>query len=172
MYKMYDKSSAIKEIQIYLDKIGVSKLYISPNGIFDEETKAAVMNFQRENGIQATGIIDKKSFDLLYKEYLKESDVKKADNKTRQNNSKEYKLGDYGDDVKKLNEMLILLLEYFGLFHTIRSSSYYSDSTEQARNTALEIFGLDDTVDFAMFYRRLEKEIETIKYEKKMFQTE
>ena len=73
MYDINDKRAAVFEIQRYLWYIARSKGEIPcvvPDGIYSEETKACVMQFQAENGLEPTGKVDNTTFDLLYNEYL------------------------------------------------------------------------------------------------------
>ncbi|MBR5514592.1 MAG: peptidoglycan-binding protein [Clostridia bacterium] len=73
MYNIDDKNAAVFEVQRYLREI--SRVHneipcVTPDGIYDNKTKECVKAFQAQNGLEATGIVDNKTFDLLYKEYL------------------------------------------------------------------------------------------------------
>ena len=162
MYKMYDTSAAIREIQIYLDKIGVTENYIAPSGVYDDVTRAAVIKFQEKFEIPMSGIVSKETFDLLYREFLMEKIIEKSSVNTRQSHFYPYKLGDFGDHIKQFNNELISVLDYFGIYHTLRSSSYYSEQTEEAHLTLRRVFGLEDGGADELFHDRLLTEIKYI----------
>ena len=68
-YDMNDTKNPILEIQRILrnldyDENNVAR--VKPNGIYDEDTKQLVMNFQKKYGLLPTGIIDSQTWDLLH----------------------------------------------------------------------------------------------------------
>ena len=73
MYNMNNKKDAVREIQKYLleisesDNSGISR--ISVDGVFGDETKKAVCEFQSEQGLPPTGIVDRLTYDALYAAY-------------------------------------------------------------------------------------------------------
>ena len=172
MYKMYDRSEAIKEIQKYLQEIGISDTYIAPNGIYDEKTGEAVLYYQQERGLSPTGKVEKETFDKLYFEYNRKRIIDKTDEITRQNDIFPFKLGDYGEDIRVFNRLLKQLLDYYGKNHSLRDSAIYSDETESAHIEARRIFGLDSGVADQIFYNRLLKETESIRKISKSFPIE
>jgi peptidoglycan hydrolase-like protein with peptidoglycan-binding domain len=71
--RQFTQKDAIINLQTYLRAQGV----IYPNakrvpidGIFDTATKEALIEFQIRNSLEPTGIADRKTFDLLYAQYL------------------------------------------------------------------------------------------------------
>ena len=70
MYRIYDKAAAIREIQVYLREIADSDIFIAPSGIYDDNTRRAIIDFQSEKGLEITGEVDKATFDLLFSEHL------------------------------------------------------------------------------------------------------
>ena len=63
MYKNFEKNAAVKELQRFLSNI--SEGFIAPSGIYDEATKAAVIDIQKKNSITQTGIVDKETYDVF-----------------------------------------------------------------------------------------------------------
>jgi carboxyl-terminal processing protease len=55
-FKLYDYGEGVKSIQLFLSKLGYYSGEI--HSFFDEETKSALMLFQKENGIDETGVFD------------------------------------------------------------------------------------------------------------------
>lgn len=68
------KGRYVFRLQEYLRKVALVNTNI-PNinldGIFGNETKKAVMAFQKEYSINVTGIVDEETWDKLYNEYMK-----------------------------------------------------------------------------------------------------
>lgn len=73
--KMIDQKEAIKNLQTYLREISYHDTNIPPvaiDGIYDTSTREAVINFQREYGLVPNGIVNKKTWDSIYKIYKKD----------------------------------------------------------------------------------------------------
>lgn len=68
------KGRYVYRLQEYLRRVSLVNQNI-PNialdGIFGSETKKAVMSFQKEYGLEVTGIVDDEMWDKLYNEYIK-----------------------------------------------------------------------------------------------------
>lgn len=65
-FKSGDENEAVKEIQTKLAEL----LYfdVEPTGYYGDFTVQSVMNFQLANGLPATGIVDKATYDVLFGE--------------------------------------------------------------------------------------------------------
>jgi len=73
MTDMNDKAMYVAMIQGYLGEL--SKMYgeipyVYPDGIYGKETKEAVKIFQKISGLEANGIVDRKTLETLYRQYL------------------------------------------------------------------------------------------------------
>lgn len=68
------KGRYVYRLQEYLRRVSLVNQNI-PNialdGIFGSETKKAVMSFQKEYGLEVTGIVNDEMWDKLYNEYMK-----------------------------------------------------------------------------------------------------
>ena len=73
MYNMNNKEDAVREIQKYLLEISESDdssiSRISVDGVFGDETGKAVREFQNEQGLPPTGIVDRLTHEALYVAY-------------------------------------------------------------------------------------------------------
>ncbi len=72
-YQNNNRQSAIAQIQNFLRTIEIfngGKVTVPIDGIYGSATANAVRTFQRENGLQATGTVDKTTYDLLYQKAL------------------------------------------------------------------------------------------------------
>ena len=62
----------VRELQYLLNFVAAYEdfvPYVTINGIFDEQTKEAVEDFQRANGLTPDGIVDVETWDYLYRAY-------------------------------------------------------------------------------------------------------
>lgn len=157
MYPIYDKKSAIREVQNYLFKIAhvVDYLPHTPiDGIYGEQTREAVKLYQGKNGLAETGETDYLTFTLLYNDYL-QSEKKLADKRHHT-----LKKGDQGDDVAHLHNILRRLSKRYPTIRRVPNTSFFSDETERnvremQRILILEPNGIAD----ARFQSRLELEL-------------
>jgi peptidoglycan hydrolase-like protein with peptidoglycan-binding domain len=122
MYKAYNRSDIIKNIQIHLEKVRQNGKYIAPSGIYDNDTRMAVSDFQQRVGIAPNGIVDAATIDLLYKEYIKQS----------LDNIPSYKVGDRNNDMLFINQALRDLMDFYGETHYLQVNTFFSSETERA----------------------------------------
>ena len=73
MSRIFTERDAIRNLQTYLraQRTADSTFPTVPiDGIFDTQTKNALIEFQLRNNLSPTGIADRTTWDLLYNEYL------------------------------------------------------------------------------------------------------
>ncbi len=134
-----NEEQAITNLQRYLRRLsyeGLGGNRVPIDGIFDRDTRDALMLFQQNIGLPATGIADKQTWDMLYKEYQRVTDEEK--------NSRGLflfpkKPTDYevtlGDTLFLVNIIQLLLLELratYDIFEDIVESGTYDEATEKA----------------------------------------
>ena len=71
--RKYTESQAIRNLQRYLRQLSYEDEGIPPvpiDGIFESATEEALRAFQIKNGLEATGIADRQTWDSLYESYL------------------------------------------------------------------------------------------------------
>lgn len=77
--KIHDKEAAVRRIQTYLhfirDRSYPELPPLTPDGIYGEETRAAVIAFQDIMGLEASGIVDIKTNAAIYSVYESARDV-------------------------------------------------------------------------------------------------
>ena len=69
-----NKREAVLNLQKYLRRLSFAEGKVNTvpiDGIFDSATKDALIDFQEKMGLDATGVADKRTWDVLYSEYLK-----------------------------------------------------------------------------------------------------
>ena len=70
----YTEKEAIRNLQRYLRQLSYAESDIPRvpvDGIFDSATEEALRAFQIKNGLEATGIADRETWDMLYESYLR-----------------------------------------------------------------------------------------------------
>lgn len=156
MYRINDRQAAIAKVQTYLAAI-TEDIFITPNGVFDDNTRLAVIAFQEKSGLEGTGVVNYATFELLYSEYSKA---------VMQNNVTDtvgsflifpIRIGDMSDGVYHINSTLARLLDYYGITHRLRASSFFSNETALAVAALRKIYMLDegDHIDELFYYRMI-----------------
>ena len=133
MYDISDKRNAVKEIQRYLFQI--SDNHIPLSGIYDENTRNEVLLFQKNKGINQSGVVDRATFELLYEDYIAMEDS---------DYDMKFPLlpGSYGENIRDINKKIAAILDFYGIFHRMHSSPYYSKETELCIEKIRQIYNL------------------------------
>lgn len=163
MYRIYDKPEAIKRVQIYLGLVGNPDIFVAPTGVYDDNTKKSVRDFQRDKNIYDTGEVDKLTFDLLFHEYsilLEKNALKNAIDSFIT-----FPLlpGQSADGMIHINKAMANLLDYYGYTHRLRESNFYSSETADAVKLLRQIYMLENKefID-EIFYLRMTKDHNSI----------
>jgi peptidoglycan hydrolase-like protein with peptidoglycan-binding domain len=162
MYRTDDKQSAIKEVQRFL--LTVSQIdneipHVAIDGIYGDETRIAVTEFQRLMGIGITGRVDRETFDLLFIEHSRIVDETDATNRAFNQNIYPLKLGDSGNNVSIINSFILELSEYYDIPNT-PNGDFYSRETENSIKLLQKHFMMETTGEVdAILEKRLRDEI-------------
>ena len=158
MYRIYNKSKAIRSIQKYLMAVGNPAFTVVPNGIYDENTRLSVIDFQNNMSIEPSGIVDYTTFTLLYNEYLLFCKIKKFRDKVGMMKNLPYLPGDINDEIRNFNLLAEKLLNYYGFTHRLRLGNYYSEETRRAVNILRAIYLLEPSamIDEILLSRMLD----------------
>lgn len=81
MYDLTDVKSAVWEVQRYLLEISYATEglpHLTLDGLYGEETRAAVMLFQARNGLTETGEVDPATWALLYHQFQEAEQARTA----------------------------------------------------------------------------------------------
>ena len=68
-YQNDDRLAVVRHIQVLLRSLQINsgmQVTVPADGIYGKSTKEAVQFFQRENGLNSTGNVDRATYDLLY----------------------------------------------------------------------------------------------------------
>ncbi len=159
MYQLSDKVSAIRQVQKFLhfisDKRDSKIPRVSIDGIYGEETREAVSEFQRQNNLSVNGEVDRITFDLLYEAYSDILNFRLATDFIITGEDFPFKLGDQSDDVLIINLLLRELEKSYGDIGTVNKSNYFSHDTENTVRALQKIFAVEQTgiVDRILFQR-------------------
>lgn len=156
MYRINDRPAAIRRVQDYLIIASSPDIFVAPTGVFDENTKLSVIEFQKKYGIAPTGVVDMVTFDLLFREYSL-INMKNSLNQTV-GSFIEFPLlpGEMSDEIIHINQSMARLLDYYGITHRLRAGSFYSAETSAAVKALRKIYLLED-LDYIdeVFYLRM-----------------
>lgn len=147
MYNIDDKEFAIKEVQRFLliAAEGDERIPKSPiDGIYGDETRAAVIEFQRLSGLPETGVADDKTFSLLYSESVRYNDARRAAYQRYDNGSFPLTLGSYGADVAHLHIVLGELEDYYEL-NDVPTGDFFTQETKNAVILMQSVFLIEET---------------------------
>lgn len=142
---------AIRDIQTYLRQLsfhseGIGDVPI--DGIWDSATRDALIEFQRENGLQPTGTVDRETYDILKREYDRSvalnSPPARLDLFPRSPLGYAVSMGDSGILVEAVQYMLSELERLYTL-PEIKRSGVYDTATEEAVKFFQERNGISPT---------------------------
>jgi len=132
-------SNAIRQIQRYLRTLSYNGYPIRPipiDGIYAEETREAVSEFQRIVGLPATGIVDKATNDALFSAYTQTlSELRRTDPVPLFPRSPLRETLQKGDDYLPVLIVRYLLSELSAFYRDIPPlslSTVFDEETEQA----------------------------------------
>ncbi len=130
---------AIINLQTYLRALSFADSNIerlAVDGIFDEKTERAVASFQRTRGFSETGIVDKKTWDAIYKEY---QDLREQSDRSPSVNffpstpeNYEAEIGEESVFIAFVQLVLRELSVVYDTFPEIEISGVFDQSTEDA----------------------------------------
>ena len=160
MYRVNDKAETVRQIQRMLAYWGCNTVV---NGVYDDNTRTSVINFQHSNGLNPDGRVDKKTLDLLYEACLKRKKRKYLAKMLVPAIEFPLSVGRSENEMISINRLVADLLDYYGISHSIIESSYYSSETARCVMLLKEIFLMekDDNID-EIFYLRMIDEYKSI----------
>ncbi len=163
MYRIDDKPEAIRSVQRYLVVAGNPHILIAPTGVYDENTRLSVEDFQSRKGLVQSGVVDYETFTLLYDDYVFITDREALNQKLDSFVNFPLYPGEFDNAMLHINRSLARILDYYGFTHRLRSSNFYSDETSNAVKTLRQIYLLEDSdVIDEEFYIRMIKDHDSI----------
>ena len=156
MYRVYDKPEAIRSVQRYLRVVADPNIQVIPTGVYDENTRLSVLNFQSENQLNATGEVDYNTFEKLYSQYVLLTEKAKIDDMTDSFIGFPLLPGDMDDSLMHINRSMKRILDYYGFTNRLTDSNFYSLETAMAVDILRSVYLLDkyQMID-EIFYKRM-----------------
>ena len=141
--KMHDRQAAVRRILTYLHFIrdrGFPELPpLTPDGIYGEETRAAVIAFQVIMGLEGSGIVDIETNDAIYSVYESQADVEIIS---------EFDVGDFpvaqgsgGAQVGAVNRILNSLRDVYADMPRADRGDRFGQETKRAVKYIETVFG-------------------------------
>ncbi len=163
MYRINDRSEAIRTVQRYLRVVGNSEIFVAPTGVYDENTRLSIIDFQSRNQLEQTGVVDRETFELLYSQYVYISSRNALNDKLDSFIRFPLLPGDMNDAMIHINRTLRRLLDYYGFTHRLRDSNFYSAETGNAVDILRKIYLLKagNFID-EEFYLRMLKDHDSV----------
>ncbi len=145
-----DTRAHIYELQYYLRSIRIAKgltPMLNPDGIFGEETKMAVEEFQSQNNLPITGRVDGETWQRIFEAYKEAEELLSPAESVRvfPLEIKEMKLGDEYDEVYVLQILLRKNREYVNGDFNVLPNGIYDEATEEAVRKFQSLFGIEQT---------------------------
>ncbi len=141
-----DESANIIELQTYLRYL--SRYYpgipqIVPDGIFGPETKAAVIAFQKQNGLSGNGEVDFETWTRIVELY---DETVRAERHTKPVyvypvDIPHFKPGDSFEEIYILQIMLRRLAKVFGNIHLPKITGVFDADTKRAVEDFARLYG-------------------------------
>ena len=161
MAEIQNRQQAITNLQRYLRRLsfeGSDYKTVPIDGIFDSATRDALIEFQRANGLEPSGIADKLTWDTLYEEYLRaEGNAEREYLNFFPDLPTSYAVRE-GESLLLVSIIQLLLMELsvtYDVFEDVVQSGVYDERTVEAIKKFQRISGLDVTgeIDRATYNR-------------------
>ena len=143
MHDINDKKRVISSVQNYLNKIKKS-FSVIPNGNYDNRTESAVRQFQADNDIPVTGVIDLITFNEIYKSYLEITENELLHSK-HSHMDLPIQIGDANQSIPHIVSILEKLADYYRIDYNKTSSFAYTNESAQISIRLKEIYHIENT---------------------------
>ena len=168
MYDISDRSEAIREVKRYLYFISE---YVYPeigrntiDGIYDPSTKESIKKYQAIKSIPATGLVDYKTFTLLFEDFDNARSKAQSPGYVLTDEGFPISFGDMNEDVRIIHGIIGELRLVFTELYDVGNGSYYSKRTAESVRMLRKIFGFPpgEHID-EQLYNRMIKELKAHK---------
>ena len=155
MYRIDNRSEAIKRVQEYLAVASDPKIFVAPTGVYDENTRLSVIYFQNSKNLSPTGVVDYATFVTLYDNYLAISRKDRLNKSLGGFITFPLKPGDLAEEMMHINRVMQDLLDHYGFTHSVRESNFYSEESQRAVELLRNVYGLDNAryIDEELYVR-------------------
>lgn len=146
-----DRGSEVFELQYLLSLIGAYEQeipIISIDGVFGEETESAVRAFQRNYGIEETGVVAFATWDQLYRAYIGILDSLPSGffgESTFPYPGEVLRIGSQGESVVALQEYLNYISDTYTEIPKVTVDGIFGPGTESAVRAFQRVFGFNES---------------------------
>ncbi len=135
-----DRGEKVETAQFMLSVIGefYSNLpNIAVDGIFGEATLSAVRQFQQNNNLPVTGVIDAQTWEVMYQQYKGIVDNFLSTTRLNSPTTRPFpgtplSLGSRGDDVRALQDYINVISLAYPRIRPVTPTGYYGENTQNA----------------------------------------
>lgn len=162
MYSIDDKAAAIKEVQKFLSYISQGNdmyPHITIDGYYDTETADAVKIFQSEHNIEQTGVVNRETFELLFREYTEYFEISESKKGVFDENIFPLRLGSSGNDVSNLNALISELSFYYRDLEAIYGDFFGAKTLKNIKLLQLYFNMMPDGTVSIKMMKRLKDEV-------------
>ena len=134
-----NEEQAISNLQRYLRQLSYFNEDISPvviNGVWNDETRNALIAFQRSNGLSPTGVADEQTWNLLFSQYRNSLEENSPPSSVpffpREPQGQSIGLGDEGFIVSVIQYMLDKLSVIYDNLENVEITGVFDENTQAA----------------------------------------
>ena len=148
MYLQNDTAAALRKIQEYLYEIYLFEDIASPppiDGIYGNETQAAILLFQKRFGLEESGAVDLRTFENLRDMALRYKKANEKCDRLINADRLPLRIGASGSDIEILHALLRSLAAYDPEMPPIPRAAYFSSETQNAVRYLQRIFKQEES---------------------------
>lgn len=142
------RGASVRVMQFFLSYVGAFNDFIPTvdiDGVFGSKTEEAVRAFQKNKGLEATGIVDERTWNQIYYAYrdiVEKIPITSAYPLTQTYPGIELRQGMTGESVRAIQEYLSYIALFFRAINTVAPTGYYGPATTNAVRRFQSEFGL------------------------------
>ena len=143
-----DEVRELQYLLLFLSQFDEAVRPVAADGIFGPETRAAVEDFQADAGLTVTGVVDRPTWELIYRRYVVYRDSLPEGYftvTTRPYPGAPLRQGSRGEDVRVLQGWLNRIGEVYSAVPPLSTDGIYGPDTAEAVRAFQRIAGLDPT---------------------------
>lgn len=160
MYDISDKPHAIREVQRFLLELHYAEPripFVTADGIYGPDTRAAVLAYQRLSGLPESGSVDLTTWNRLFCDFNDTSAARRSRNRIPPDTRLPVTIGAKGTGVRSLQHLMNALAERYALPTRTDVSGVYSYASSVLANALRRIYRMkeDGSVNGILFEKMI-----------------